>query len=69
VIFVQLGERAFEGELATRNLQALDELAGAHEQYAPSVLDDNLVTPTIGRAVRFSSVAGFYGADGASIMG
>jgi hypothetical protein len=39
VIFVELSERAFERELAARDLQALDEIAGAHEQHAPSVLD------------------------------
>jgi hypothetical protein len=36
----ELGECTFEGELATRDLQALDEIAGAHEQYAPSALDE-----------------------------
>src|SRR5260370_28827226 len=40
VILVELGERAFEGELAACNLQALDEIARAHEQHAPSVLDE-----------------------------
>src|SRR5881227_1503879 len=39
MIHIELGERAFEGELAARDLQALDEIAGAHEQHAPSVLD------------------------------
>src|SRR6202043_2329030 len=41
VILVELGERAFEGELAARDLQALDEIAGAHEQHPPSVLDES----------------------------
>ena len=36
VILVELGERAFEGELAARDLQALDEIAGADEQHPPS---------------------------------
>ena len=40
MILVELGERTFEGELAARDLQALDEIAGAHEQDAPSVLDE-----------------------------
>src|SRR5213078_2099130 len=40
MILVELGERTFEGELAARDLQALDEIAGAHEQHAPSVLDE-----------------------------
>jgi hypothetical protein len=40
MILVELGERTFEGEFAARDLQALDEIAGAHEQHAPSVLDE-----------------------------
>src|SRR5204863_3777497 len=40
MILIELGERAFEGELAARDLQAPDEIAGAHEQHAPSVLDE-----------------------------
>src|SRR5258705_9408289 len=40
MILVELGERTFEGELTTRDLQALNEIAGAHEQHAPSVLDE-----------------------------
>src|ERR1700716_3298138 len=40
MVFCELGERTFEGELAARDLQALDEIAGAHEQHAPSVLDE-----------------------------
>ena len=39
VILVELGEHAFKREFAARDLQALDEIAGAHEQHAPSVLD------------------------------
>ena len=39
MILIELGERTFEGELAARDLQALDEIAGAHEQHAPSVLN------------------------------
>src|SRR5205085_1634273 len=39
VILVELGERAFECQFSARNLQTLDEVAGAHEQHAPSVLD------------------------------
>ena len=41
MILIELGERTFEGELAARDLQALDEIAGAHEQHAPSVLDES----------------------------
>src|SRR5215204_1565712 len=40
MILVELGERTFESELAARDLQALNEIARAHEQYAPSVLDE-----------------------------
>jgi hypothetical protein len=40
MILVELGERTFEGELAARDLQALNEIAGAFEQHAPSVLDE-----------------------------
>src|ERR1700730_18389250 len=40
MILVELGERAFEGEVAACDLQALDEIARAHEQYAPSILDE-----------------------------
>ena len=32
--------RAFEGELAARDLQPLDEIGGAGEQHAPAVLDE-----------------------------
>jgi|RhiMetdeSRZDD1v2_1073273.scaffolds.fasta_scaffold224425_5 hypothetical protein len=35
-----LAARTLEGELAARDLQALDEIAGAFEQHAPSVLDE-----------------------------
>jgi hypothetical protein len=34
------GDRAFESQLASRDLQALDEIAGAREQYAPAVFDE-----------------------------
>src|SRR5207249_9435061 len=40
VILVKLGECAFKREFATRDLQSLDEIAGAHEEHAPSVLDE-----------------------------
>src|SRR5436190_4439886 len=40
MILVELDECTFEGEFAARDLQALDEIAGAHEQHAPSVLDE-----------------------------
>src|ERR1700691_1954009 len=36
VIFVELGDGVFEIELTTRDLQALDEIAGAHEEHAPA---------------------------------
>ena len=35
-----LASATFEGELAARDLQALNEIAGAFEQHAPSVLDE-----------------------------
>jgi len=41
VILVELGDGAFEAEFAACDLQALDEFAGAHEQHAPSVLDES----------------------------
>jgi hypothetical protein len=37
---VALGDRAFEAEFAACDLQTLDDFAGAHEQHAPSVLDE-----------------------------
>ena len=40
MVLVELAERAFEGELAARDLQALDEIAGAREQHPPAVLDE-----------------------------
>ena len=40
MILVELGERVFEGEFTACDLQALDQIACAHEQYAPSVLDE-----------------------------
>src|SRR5207244_929337 len=40
VILVELGECAFKRELAARDLQSLDEIAGANEEHAPSVLDE-----------------------------
>src|SRR5215472_19153576 len=39
VILVELGERIFEREFAACDLQTLDEIAAAHEQHAPSILD------------------------------
>jgi hypothetical protein len=38
MIFVEFGKRGFESEFAPRDRQ--DEIAGAHEQHAPSVLDE-----------------------------
>jgi hypothetical protein len=40
MVFVEFGERAFEGEFTASDLQALDEIAGSHKQDAPSVLDE-----------------------------
>jgi hypothetical protein len=40
MILVELGEHAFKREFAACDLQALDEIAGAHERHAPSVLDE-----------------------------
>src|SRR5215831_9905607 len=39
VVFVELGNGGFEGELAAGNLQPLDEIGGAGEQHAPTVFD------------------------------
>src|ERR1700704_5478417 len=47
MILVELGERTFEGELAARDLQALDEIAGAHEQHAPSAQGHRATPPDI----------------------
>ena len=41
VEFVELGNGGFESELATGNLQPLDEIDGAGEQYAPAVFDES----------------------------
>jgi hypothetical protein len=40
VILFELGDHALERELAPRDLQALDEIAGACEQHTPAVLDE-----------------------------
>ena len=39
--FVKLGDGGFESEVATGNLQPLDEIDGAGEQYAPAVFDES----------------------------
>jgi hypothetical protein len=39
VEFVELGNGGFESELATGNLQPLDEIGGAGEQHAPAIFD------------------------------
>src|SRR5260370_4025998 len=41
VIAVKRYDRSFESEFAACDLQALDEFAGAHEQHAPSVVDES----------------------------
>jgi hypothetical protein len=41
VEFVELGNGGFESELATGNLQPLDEIGGAGEQHAPAVFDES----------------------------
>src|SRR5215467_3732181 len=41
VEFVELGDGGFESELATGNLQPLDEIGGAGEQHTPAVFDDS----------------------------
>ena len=52
VILVELGKRAFERGFAACDLQPLDEIAGAHEQHAPSILDEcEADAPTVTRAV------------------
>src|SRR5437763_12503140 len=39
IVTVELGDRAFEGQLATSDLEPLHEISGAGEQHAPSILD------------------------------
>jgi hypothetical protein len=39
VILVELGDGGLEGELAARDLEALDQIGGAGEEHAPAVLD------------------------------
>ena len=39
IVAVELGDRAFEGQLATSDLEPLDEIGGAGEHHAPSILD------------------------------
>src|SRR5205814_10168581 len=39
VEFVELGNGGFESELATGDLQSLNEICGAGEQHAPAVFD------------------------------
>jgi hypothetical protein len=47
-----LASATFERAFAACDLQALDEIAGAHEQHAPSILDEcEADAPTVTRAV------------------
>jgi hypothetical protein len=39
IVAVELGDRAFEGQLATGDLEPLHEVGGASEHDAPSILD------------------------------
>ena len=39
MVAVELGNRGFEGELATSDLEPLHEIGGAGEHHAPSILD------------------------------
>src|ERR1700678_4570124 len=39
VIFVELGDRGFEDEIAARELKLLDEVGGSGEQHAPALFD------------------------------
>ena len=39
MVFVELGNGSFEGELAAGDLQPLDEIGGSAEQHAPAVFD------------------------------
>jgi hypothetical protein len=41
VEFVELGNGGFESELATGNLQTLNEICGAGEQHAPAAFDES----------------------------
>ncbi len=39
MVFVELGDSGFEKELATGDLEPLDEIGGASEQNAPAPFD------------------------------
>ena len=41
VVFVELGDRGLQSQLAARNLQALDEIGRASEQDTPTVFDES----------------------------
>src|SRR5215470_4837056 len=55
VIFVELGDGRLESELAVGDLELLNELPGANEEDAPSLLDE--AVPDAGRKVRFAGAA------------
>jgi hypothetical protein len=40
MVFVELGDRGFESEFATRELKPLDEIGGAGEEDAPPIFDE-----------------------------
>jgi len=39
IVAVELGGRAFEGQLATSDLELLHKISGAGKHHAPSILD------------------------------
>ncbi len=53
MIFVELGDRGFEAEIAARDLKFLHEVGGSGEQHAPALFDQGQAER--GRQVRFSS--------------
>ncbi len=40
MVFVELGNSAFQGQVAAGQLQLLDEIGGAGEQHAPAIVDE-----------------------------
>jgi hypothetical protein len=53
VIFVELGDRGFEAEIAARDLKFLHEVGGSGEQHAPALFHQGQAER--GRQVRLSS--------------
>ena len=53
VVFVELGDRGFEGEIAARDLKLLNQVGGSGEQDTPAALDQGQAEPR--RKMRFPS--------------